>query len=143
MIGIYNRFCRKCNENNCKQRKKRAFFLLERHHLQHSQLTLRHAPFFTECRNSRMPRGSGTDATAPDGGRKIQQPHSSRVQPIFSVVPVWSAACPFFAIVSHKEKTIPSAMHFLHMRSASECAASHRWSGQCLRCGPVWRSDRD
>ena len=26
MIGIYNRFCRKCNENNCKQRKKRAFF---------------------------------------------------------------------------------------------------------------------
>ena len=97
----------------------------------------------TESCRRRMQMNAGTDATAPDGGRKIQQPHSSRVQPIFSVVPVWSAAYPFFAIFSLEKKSIPSAMHFLHMRSASECAASHRWSGQCLRCGRAWRSGRD
>ena len=142
MIGIYNRFCRKCNENNCKQRKNEHFFCWNA-----IIYNIRNLPFNMLSLHRKLPQKDADEclhgSDSPDIGRKIQQPHSSRVQPIFSVVPVWSAACPFFAIVSHKEKTIRSAMHFLHMRSASECAASHRWSGQCLRCGRAWRSDRD
>lgn len=142
MIGIYNRFCRKCNENNCKQRKNEHFFCWNA-----IIYNIRNLPFNMLSLHRKLPQKDADEcqhgSDSPDIGRKIQQPHSSRVQPIFSVVPVWSAACPFFAIVSHKEKTILSAMHFLHMRSASECAASHRWSERCLRCERAWRSGRD
>ena len=142
MIGIYNRFCRKCNENNCKQRKNEHFFCWNA-----IIYNIRNLPFNMLSLHRKLPQKDADEcrhvSDSPDIGRKIQQPHSSRVQPIFSVVPAWSAAYPFFAIVSHEKKSIPSAMHFLHMRSASECAASHRWSERCLRCGRAWRSDRD
>ena len=142
MIGIYNRFCGKCNENNCKQRKNEHFFCWNA-----IIYNIRNLPFNMLSLHRKLPQKDADEcqhgSDSPDIGRKIQQPHSSRVQPIFSVVPVWSAAYPFFAIFSLEKKSIPSAMHFLHMRSASECAASHRWSERCLRCGRAWRSGRD
>ena len=87
MIGIYNRFCGKCNENNCKQRKNEHFFCWNA-----IIYNIRNLPFNMLSLHRKLPQKDADEcrhgSDSPDIGRKIQQPHSSRVQPIFSVARV-------------------------------------------------------